>query len=140
MKTIIAVWGTAAIGKSSMIKTIFEKLNVIGSFEEFISDGDIKAIGNYNGKLIGIESQGDPYSRQGKSLGEFANRNCDIIICASRTKGETVNNIIRISESFNYEVIWTSSFSGGNRGIMSNEVDLNNEFSTAIINLIDKLK
>jgi hypothetical protein len=52
---------------------------------------DIKIImTGVKGKKIGIESQGDPNSRLEQSLKDFVNAGCDIIFCACRTSGMTV--------------------------------------------------
>lgn len=139
MKTIIVIWGTAEIGKTTQIKAIFDKLNVKNNFTIDHYDTEIKATGLFKNKLIGIDSQGDDGINQGASLIEFGNSGCDIIICASRTKGATVDNICNISNNYKYEVIWTSHFSGGNNGIMPNYLDLNDEFASNIIDLINKL-
>ncbi|MEI8272654.1 MAG: hypothetical protein WCG08_08520 [Paludibacter sp.] len=139
MKTIISIWGFANIGKTSSIIQIFKKLNYKNTFHEVNVSNEVKAIGYYNNKLIGIESVGDPQSRQGESLIEFAEKDCEIIICASRTKGDTYKNIDNLSKKYGYQIIRTSNFSGGFKGILSNKIDLNDEFSTSIVNLIDKL-
>ena len=140
MKTIISIFGTENIGKTSVIKSIFLKLNQNNTFDDVdLTPNEVKAIGMYNNKLIGIESVGDPDSRQGKSLIEFANKGCEIIICASRTKGETKVNVDNLAKKYNYQLIRTSNFFGGAKGILYNQIDLNDEFSSTIVNLINKL-
>ncbi|GHV61345.1 hypothetical protein FACS1894195_1750 [Bacteroidia bacterium] len=149
MKTIIAIWGNGEIGKTAVIRAIFKKLDALGHFENLLEgsrddDEDFSVIGDYNSKKIGIESQGDPKSRQGISLKKLAGEQCEIIICACRIRGTTVTNIENIAQSDGYEIIWTSNFSSlsamTKKGIMPNGVDLNDEFATAVINLIDKLQ
>ena len=52
---------------------------------------DLKVlIHGVNGKLVGIETQGDPNSRLKESLSYFLAEKCDIIFCACRTSGMTV--------------------------------------------------
>ena len=140
MKTIISIFGTEDTGKTSVIKNIFYKLNQDNTFNNVdLAPNEVKAIGMYNNKLIGIESVGDPDSRQGKSLQEFVDKGCEIIICASRTKGETKENVDNIVKNHNYQLIRTSNFFGGIKGMLNNQIDLNTEFSIAILKLIDKL-
>lgn len=52
---------------------------------------DIKLIIEIGQIKIGIESQGDPNSRLCKTLAEFVAQKCDIIICATRMWGQTVD-------------------------------------------------
>ncbi len=142
MKTIILIKGFSNSGKSKVIKTVFEILNFHKTFKIYLLDStDVKAEGIYNNKLFGIESQGDPNSRQGQSLIEFAKNNCEVIICASRTKGETYENVIELSKIFDYQLIITSTFYDNNKkiGIANNNLDLNIEFSNSIVNLINRL-
>jgi hypothetical protein len=55
---------------------------------------------NVKGFSIGIESQGDPNSRLKQSLNDFAKNKCDIIFCAARTRGMTVNWIMSHSKQY----------------------------------------
>ena len=147
MKVIIAVGGGQKIGKTSTLRMVFDQLNRFGNFRLIVPSTlpipappfDIKAIGTFAGKTIGIETQGDPNSRQKKSLTDFANANCDIIICSCRTRSTTVRNIKDIASKFGYEVIWTSSLFGQTTGINSRKDDLNHAFSDMIMGLIPKL-
>ncbi|MDI9319952.1 MAG: hypothetical protein QM530_05685 [Phycisphaerales bacterium] len=53
-----------------------------------------------NGIKIGIESQGDPNSRVFVSIPIFVNLNCDLILCATRTRGATVQIIEGLKNDF----------------------------------------
>jgi hypothetical protein len=53
-----------------------------------------------NGLAVGIESQGDPNSRLKRSLPAFAAAKCDIIFCACRTSGMTVDWINALSAAY----------------------------------------
>ncbi|GHT49120.1 hypothetical protein AGMMS49982_01850 [Bacteroidia bacterium] len=143
MKTIIAVQGSGGIGKTPAVRAVFNMMNIKGNFTILIDDYDIKATGTYLSKEIGIESQGDPNFRQGESLKDFAVAGCDIIVCACRTKGETVDNIKRIARGHSYKIIWTSTYFSTSakrtHGIMPNGADLNDAFAKAIVDLIGKL-
>ena len=88
MKHIVALYGTSNVGKSMTIKLLYQKL--IDNYEKDILldsvkqmksfDGDIRVVITINGKVIGIESQGDPNSRIFESLPFFVELKCDIII------------------------------------------------------------
>jgi hypothetical protein len=49
---------------------------------------------------IGIESMGDPGSRLPKSLIFFKDNNCQIIICATRTRGATVDAVSNLGSDY----------------------------------------
>lgn len=120
-KTIIAIQGIGNKGKTETVKRFREVLlEAYPNSEEEIkeSDGDIKTIItiNYNGKpvKIGIESQGDPNSRLTREgLKWFLAEKCDIIICACRTYGETVDTIDMVSKNNGYDVIYNSPYKSG---------------------------
>jgi hypothetical protein len=123
-KTIIAIYGRAGEGKSETIKLICQNIirifpNAIPSEINIDYSGDILLTITIGNIKIGIESQGDPNSRMisddtikkladatfDKDLG-----NCDIIICATRTEGMTVNKVDQIANDYNFHVLYLSSF------------------------------
>ncbi len=56
------------------------------------------------GRKVGIESQGDPNSRLGGSLQLFVKEKCNVIICATRTRGQTVDAVNTLKKQ--YEIVW----------------------------------
>lgn len=110
MAHIFALQGAGSCGKSS---TLIELLSCIkGKYPTAMvqsSHGgtrDIKTIiSPINGWIIGIESQGDPRSRLLQSLTDFANAKCDIIFCACRTSGMTVQWINAMQPQYNVQFI-----------------------------------
>lgn len=137
-KILIAVSGTAHIGKSSAILAVLN--NIENYFPQadvkvIIPGSDVKALVKINNIVIGIESQGDPNSRLKESLQDFAAQNCDIIVCASRTSGMTVDWIDNMFTEHKYGIIWTSNYFSNELGIDF----LNNAFAESIHRLIEKL-
>lgn len=127
-KTIIAVWGNANTGKSSTIKLVFDLFNVIYKGQISIIDNgplnthDITKVFRCNNYIVGIESQGDPKSNIFDSLPMFVDKQCDLIICATRTKGDTVSIVEEIENKNGYDVIWLSNlFSGQKPSVILNE-------------------
>lgn len=130
MNTIIAVYGRKDEGKSETIKNVCKIL--LANFPNAIPSIQIQDI-NYTSDilltiklgtiLIGIESQGDPNSRMiyDDTVKDLVNKNCDIIICATRTDGMTVQKVDNIAANFNYRVIWKSSYynSGCNNNVLN---------------------
>lgn len=113
MKTILVNKGRARQGKSeSIIKTaqLLQQKYPNAKIEPANIDytQDIKLIMTIDDIKIGIESKGDPNSRLPKSLDDFSKKDCDIILCSSRTSGSTVKAIEELKKT-GYEVIWTSN-------------------------------
>ena len=116
-KTIIAVHGRANEGKSETIKNvckiILDTFPIAKPSKENINySDDINLIIDINGVRIGIESQGDPNSRMiwKKTVRKLAEEKCDIILCATRTSGETVKTVDKIANDFDYHTLWISSY------------------------------
>jgi hypothetical protein len=110
MAEIYALQGPADCGKSSTIKEIFKILNAkypnCIKKDYFPNEDDIKIeMKNIKGFLIGIESRGDPNSRLRSSLDDFEKAECDIIFCAARTRGMTVQWINSHSKKYQINFI-----------------------------------
>jgi hypothetical protein len=106
-RKVIAVYGASAVGKSTTIKKAYDLLKAkykTAVIDEIFVGVDIKVVLTINGKKIGIESQGDPGSRLEDSLSLFVNSGCQIIICATRTRGQTVEAVEKLQPE--YEVLW----------------------------------
>lgn len=86
-KIVFANCGAGNQGKSSSVKEVYHLLN--SKYKAILMTGgaDIKATIRINGVLVGVESQGDPYSRLFQSLDDFVSMGCDIIVCACRSSG-----------------------------------------------------
>lgn len=137
-KYVIANAAYADHGKSSSIKA-FARL-VQSKYQETFKLikgselGDVMAYVTINGKLVGIESQGDPSSRQGDSLNEFVEKNCDFIVVASRLRGETYNNVVELSKK-GYNIIWCTNDSDACRDKNTIRV-LNERYAERVLTLI----
>ena len=99
MAMVIALWGKERRGKNQTLNLVIHKL--INSFHATLIDGippsDIKAdshvVLEYNGKKIGIITNGDDGKILEKGFCLLPN-DCDIYICASRTKGGSCDYIL----------------------------------------------
>lgn len=107
-KLVIANWGGGEQGKSSSVKAVFALLSKKYPSNILLDGGDIKGTVQIGDVLIGIESQGDPNSRQGASLWDFLNMDCDIIVCVSRSYGKTCENIMELKKH-GFQVVWTQN-------------------------------
>jgi len=122
-KTVFANSNVGGRGKSTVIKLIYENIiqkynnsNVLKNFIELENidknnmsiiskKDDIRAIFEIDKVKIGIESQGDPKSQLPASIDMFIENQCDIIIVACRSSGETKQKVLS-TESSGYRVIW----------------------------------
>ena len=102
MANIFALQGSSNSGKSS---TLIHLLNLVvakypNATVQTLHGGtkEVQVIVHpVNGKKVGIESRGDPGSHLQQSLTDFRNANCNIVFCACRTRGMTVNWINAMS-------------------------------------------
>lgn len=141
-KTIIAVYGRASEGKSTSIKSACRKLlrdfpNAVAPAKGVNDNGDILTVITLGDVRIGFESQGDPKSRMisEDTLRQLANQECDIIICATRTRSETVRKVDEIANEFGYHTLWLSSYWSPSL----NHNVLNDQLSDQIIRFITSL-
>lgn len=144
-KTIITIYGRKNEGKSETIKNVCKI--ILSNFPRAIANISIIDI-DYNNDIliviqigeikIGIESQGDPETRMlhdDESIESFAKNSCDIILCASRTSGNTVNRIDHIAKKYHYGTIWKSSYYAPNY----NHNVINRIAAEEIVNLIKSI-
>lgn len=121
-KTIITIWHRSNMGKSSTILELAKLLLIQRTDVQIIQCSkdaqnltvDFRLIISFKGKIIALESQGDPNSRLGERLLELETFNPSIIICTSRTRGETVNAIENFADNNDYDTIWTSTYQVSN--------------------------
>ncbi|MEQ4672173.1 hypothetical protein AB7W30_19390 [Providencia manganoxydans] len=150
---LLALSGPSNSGKTTTIKMVYELL-----LKHFKNEGkiinvhdclskratsDIKRILTIGEFKIGIESQGDPVSHDKKhhrlrdSLPFFDKEGCHLIICTSRTKGQTVEYIKACEPK--YKIIFftkkrepldnmKSEWSHSSQAIYKQTIDLYNEF------------
>lgn len=140
-KTIIVVKGHSNQGKTQSIHTLFTELKKIDCklIEENFYNSDIKAIVEFKGQKIGICSIGDPNSAQADLLTDLVSKDCNIIITASRTRGETIEIIEHLANQHKYATIYTSNYIYNKEEDTTMYEKLNNQFAHAIIELIKHL-
>jgi hypothetical protein len=121
MKRLIVLRHSANRGKT---RTLIELGNLLLSDESCVAIGsllgkndrlpenkDFKLVVEWHGKVIGIESVGDPGCNLKNRLAEMIDKhNVDYLFCATRTKSDTVSDVREISKTRNYEILWTSTY------------------------------
>jgi predicted kinase len=108
IRTLIALRGVANSGKSTTVKRVFGSLksrhkDAVMNHGKFGRDFRVVLTIKRVVK-IGIESMGDPNSRLAASLELFVKEGCKVIICATRTRGQTVDAVNNLAKR--YEVTW----------------------------------
>lgn len=102
-KTIICVSAKGRRGKSSTIKKLY---TMLGGTKTFADGEDILEVVTYNDYKIGIKSQGDPGTNHRKDLPKFiVDDYVDIIVTASRSKGDTYNAVYEVADNFGFDTI-----------------------------------
>jgi hypothetical protein len=123
-KKVFALRGTANSGKSTTLRKFYELLTKAypkAQIEVVRPVGvDFTVIIKIDGVLIGIESQGDPNSRLEVSIELFKERGCVIIVCATRTRGSTVDIVEALMPEFT--VIWHQKKSGSDDDKMAQTI------------------
>ena len=94
MRTVFALRGKSNLGKSQTIRTVVEMLTAkypdAAIEHDHTTRVDARVVLTIDGFKIGIESQGDAISG---SLDLFVRIGCDLIICATRTRGTAVDAV-----------------------------------------------
>jgi len=110
-KTIIAVSGTANIGKSMTISSLGRQIVATGGTTlDDVTTNDYRAITKYLSKIIGVQTYGDTEGLVQSGLDALLNHNCDIIVIASKVYGALVNAIGAFAGANGYRLIWTSPY------------------------------
>lgn len=143
MSTIIAIWNSGGKGKSStilnlanLLMTSYTAHKVIYCSKNVISlTIDFRLIIEISGKVIALESQGDPKTHLEKRLDDIVLKyKPDLIICSTRTRGKTVHAVDNIASKYSFDTIWTSTYQ-----IAHSHTLVNNLKSEHLLDLIVKL-
>jgi hypothetical protein len=96
LKNVFALRGKSKMGKSQTIRTVVEMLTEkhpdTSVEHNHTTKVDVRVVLTINGLKIGIESQSRP-SEIKENLDFFVKIGCDVIVCATRTSGATVNAV-----------------------------------------------
>jgi hypothetical protein len=130
---LFALYGKGDSGKSSTILDVINQLTVNGA--QVISaikhgtdaDSDQTLIMNVNNCTVGITSRGDDATILQNDLNSFIANNCKVILCPSRTVGQTVDFLTKFSDDSGIGLIWVQKTTSQNDEIHDaiNSVDTN---------------
>lgn len=102
MKTIICLIGRQNSGKTSSIREVYK--SITGNYPD--EEGDFN--GTYQHPEfgnIGFSSWGDPGANE-EPLDEILQMNCDFVISACRSKGQTIDVVEKLANKYNYQVYY----------------------------------
>ena len=106
-KTIIGLWGTANVGKTMTLGALGKKLLEAGATtNNNIDFKEYRAIIQYKGKVIGLQTYGDHASVVEEGLEYFNKHQCEMIIMAAKSYGATTDLIINYASTFGYGILW----------------------------------
>jgi len=92
--------------RDDFLKLLLEEINEMPSFKRDIC----VSIRTDDNKCIGLNSGGDELSDIELYLTKLIDDKCDIIFCACRSKGETVEVVKRMAKKGGYTLIWTAPY------------------------------
>lgn len=118
MKTILAIYNSGGKGKSTTTLELANLLLAIPECSIIYSDKhpanltiDFRLIIEINGKIIALESKGDPGTHLQKRLDDIVKKhNPYLIFCTCRTRGETVGAVNIIAKANSYDLIWSTTY------------------------------
>lgn len=118
MKTILAIYNSGGKGKSTTTLELANLLLAIPGCRIIYSDKpaanliiDFRLIIEIKGKIIAIESQGDPSTHLQNRLDDIVKKyNPYLIICTCRTRGETVAAVYNIAKANSYDLMWSTTY------------------------------
>lgn len=133
MKTVLSIWHIADKGKTETLREFTNLL--LTTYPSFTSifpttaaipaTGDFRLVVQINGIIIGVESQGDPNTNLQNRLLDLAdNFKCEVILCSSRTRGDTVAAVDNLHHTRGFDTIWTSTYqiTGRSQQIIANNL------------------
>ena len=140
-KLVIANRRAGGIGKSASVKAVYDRLISKGYtlITKEPQGGDIKAIFDINGVKVGIESQGDPRYDMEKTMEEFVEVGCDIIVTACRTKSDTYLKVIDyLGKENGYDILWAAHYVYQSPGADNTRDLLNTRYAQQVFQLIEE--
>ena len=124
MKQIIALWHFANKGKTNTLRKLGNMLlskiqdndivycdKPINGNGKLPENGDFILVVKFRNEIVGIASEGDPYSDlKGKLEKLIKEYDVKYLFCATRTKGQTVVDVYTVAKEKDFKVLWTSTY------------------------------
>ncbi len=105
MKTIIGLYRRANTGKTTTLNYLIGLLDK--SKEEMQSlTKDRRVAISYGNKSIAVTTQGDNKYEIEENIKFFEKEDCDILVTATRSRGQTTDAIDKYHKEINAKIIW----------------------------------
>ena len=106
MKQIIALCGRSNTGKTNTLNYLIGLLDKSQEADITALTRDRRVVISYNNKKIAITTCGDNGEELKRNIKFFEENGCDILVTATRSKGETKDIINRYAQKIKTNIIW----------------------------------
>ena len=106
MKKIIALYRRSETGKTSTLNLLIELLDKNKKIEKERLIEDRRVSISYGSKKIAVTTWGDNGFELKENIKFFEKENCDILVTATRTRGETTEILTDYAKEIDTEIIW----------------------------------
>lgn len=106
MKKIIALYGRSNTGKTTTLNYLIGFLDENLEIDDNSLTNNRKKVIYYKNKKIAVTTPGDNKSELKKNIEYFKNKDCDILVTATRTKGATREELKKYAQDIKTEIIW----------------------------------
>ena len=130
MKKIIALYRRSETGKTSTLNLLIELLDKNKKIEKERLIEDRRVSISYGSKKIAVTTWGDNGFELKENIKFFKEENCDILVTATRTRGETTKILTDYAKEIDTEIIWIE------KNISKKMEDLINQSQAKDINAI----
>ena len=130
MKKIIALYRRSETGKTSTLNLLIELLDKNKKIEKERFKEDRRVSISYGSKKIAVTTWGDNGFELKENIKFFEEENCDILVTATRTRGETTEILTDYAKEIDTEIIWIE------KNISKKMEDLINQSQAKDINAI----
>ena len=130
MKKIIALYRRSETGKTSTLNLLIELLDKNKKIEKESLIEDRRVSISYGSKKIAVTTWGDNGFELKENIKFFEEENCDILVTATRTRGETTKILTDYAKEIDTEIIWIE------KNISKKMEDLINQSQAKDINAI----
>lgn len=130
-KIVITLFGKSHTGKTTTLNKVIDKLNVDYEVnnvrEKPFSLIDRLVTININGVMVGISTGGDHVGIIKRRLDDLLEKNCSIIVTATRTKGKPKKAVDEFIKQNNYKIDWIEKSATVSKEIDKEEYEKRNK-------------
>ncbi len=140
MKELIVLTGVANVGKSMTLNRVLELLREkFPSMKEIAvlrrTRIEIRVVVEIDGIRVGIDSRGDRPEHVKDALDVLLRQRCSIIVCASHTRGGTIDEVRQFSEIHRYSLFEVAKTAAATEAL---HTKANNAYAKDIVSRIGR--